>query len=186
VILVETKNAPAPAAPASLAAVHQQFARPLYGLCLRLLGNREAAEDAVGEVFVRLPRAMRTYDAAQPFANWLYRVASNHCMDLLRARRRERQFVSPEEEEALAVASPAASPLAELVDAERRARLHRAIEELPEPYRVPLVLRYFTGLDYGAIGGRLGLTSNHVGILLFRARQELRRALAGEQGDRKS
>jgi RNA polymerase sigma-70 factor (ECF subfamily) len=170
--------------PPDLAGIHQQFGRRLYGLCLHLLGNREAAKDAVNEIFVRLPRALRAYDASQVLAGWLYRMASNYCLDLLRARRRERQFFCSEEDQALAVASPAASPLAELMDAERRARLHRALEELPETYRVPLVLRYFTGLDYQAIGEQLGLTANHVGVLLFRAKQELRREL--EQGDRKS
>ena len=186
--LVESTEAAWPtereSAPVDVAAVHQQFARRLYGLCLGLLGNREAAEDAVSEIFLQLPRAMRTYDASLPFARWLFRVASNYCVDLLRARRRERQFVSSEEEVARAVASPAASPLAELMHAEGRARLYRAMEELPERYRVPLVLHYFTGLEYDAIGARLGLTPNHVGVLLFRARQELRRALAGGEGDR--
>jgi len=164
---------------ADLAEIYREFARPVYGLCLQMLGSKEAAQDAAGEVFARLPRALGSYDTTLPMANWLYRVASNYCLDLLRMRRREERYLADEPVEALPVASPEPSPLANLEDAEQRKALRSAIAGLPDKHRVPLVLHYFNGLDYDAIGREMGLKRGHVGTLLFRARQELRRVLSG-------
>ena len=69
------------------AGVYQEFHPTVLRLCHYMLGSREEAEDAANDIFVRLPRAIETYDSTQPFSRWLSRVASNYCVDLLRARR---------------------------------------------------------------------------------------------------
>src|SRR5688500_12610293 len=60
--------------------------RAVHGLCARLLGDREEARDAAQEAFVRAYSSLARYDAAQPFAPWVLRIARNHCLDLLRRR----------------------------------------------------------------------------------------------------
>lgn len=159
-------------------ALYRSHYRRVYGLCLRLLGGSAAAEDAAQEVFVRAYKALDRYDAAQPFAGWVLGIASNHCVDLLRRRTREPGLFDDLGADVAAVASEDVEALEMLVQNERGAGLRAAIDALPDRYRVPTVLAYFNECSYDEIAERLGITRNHVGVLLLRARQTLRRALA--------
>lgn len=161
-----------------LASIHARFSRRLLGLLAYLMGSREAGEDALGDVFVKLERALKTYDRSAPFEKWLFAVATRHCIDLLRRRRTEGTIFTVTETDQLAANEPSA--LSGLIESEQRDRIRGAILRLPVRYRVPLVLRYYEGASYQEIGERLGLDRNHVGTLLFRAKRELRRILAGE------
>ena len=164
-----------------LAGLYHTFGRRVLGLCRHLLGSPEAAEDARSEIFLRLPRAIDRYDPALPFDRWLLSVASHHCLDVLRRRRLEqRLFVAePEELEGVPVDSESGpSPLAAVLSDEGQERVRDAIRRLPERYRVSLVLRYYGELGYEEIATQLGVTRNHVAILIFRSKQALRRLLA--------
>jgi RNA polymerase sigma-70 factor (ECF subfamily) len=164
-----------------LAELYRTFGRRVLGLCRHLLGSPDGAEDARSEVFARLPRAIDHYDAALPFDRWLLSVTSHHCLDLLRRRRLEaRLFASePEEPETQAAGvDPGPSPLAALLAEEGQDRVRAGLARLPDRYRVVLVLRYYGELGYEEIAAQLGLTRNHVAILIFRGKQALRRLLA--------
>lgn len=150
-------------------------------LCRRLLGPGPAAEDAAQECFLRAQRGEASYDPAQPFRPWLLALVSHHCIDVLRRRSREGRLFSAADLEAGDLGDPGPSPLAVALDAEQRARLLGAIDALPDKYRVPLVLRYFQELDYASLAEALDVTRDHVGVLLFRARRQLRAAF--EEGE---
>jgi RNA polymerase sigma-70 factor (ECF subfamily) len=145
------------------------------------MGSTETAEDATSEVFLKLQRSIDSYDGSIAFPSWLLRVASNHCIDALRRKRREQQVIGEPEagSEPLEVAGPGPSPLSEVISLEQQAAIRHAIALLPENYRVPLVLRYYNDLGYDEIAQRLGLKRDHVAILLFRAKGKLRGVLAG-------
>jgi RNA polymerase sigma-70 factor, ECF subfamily len=167
-------------------AVYRHFHPRVFGLCRYLLGSGAEAEDAASEVFARLPRAMKSYDASLPFPRWLLSVTSHHCVDLLRKRQVEGRIFDPSEAEALQSASESPSPLQELLSAEARDGVRAAIEALPERYRLPLVLRYYNDLGYDEIAAALQLTRANVATLIFRAKKELRAALPrGAERDRK-
>jgi RNA polymerase sigma-70 factor (ECF subfamily) len=164
----------------ALGEIHHRYVRRVFGLCRYMLDSRESAEDATSEVFLKLQRSIASYDGSIPFPRWLLRVAGNQCIDVLRRRRRERQ-VMVEVEDSVAVieaTSSEPSPLGNVIRMAERAQVQAAIGRLPENYRVPLVLRYYTELSYDEIGQQLGLERNHVATLIFRAKQELRRKLA--------
>jgi len=153
----------------------------VFGLCLRLLGHTVQAEDATQEAFERIYRALDRYDATQPFVTWVLGVARNHCIDLLRHRRHgELRFGDETTERAEAQAAEAGG-VDLLVDAERNADVRAAIAALPEKYRVVIVLAYYSEASYDEIAASLGITRNHVGVLLLRAKQLLRRALASTE-----
>ena len=155
------------------------------GLCRYLLGSAAAAEDATSEVFLRVQRAMNTYDTTVPFQRWLFSIASHYCIDQLRRGRLEQRLFQPEDPESPEPAAPGgASPLTEFLAAEERARIRTAIEELPPKYRSVLALRYYVELDYNQIAAELGLTRAHVATLLFRAKKELRRVMERGPGGR--
>lgn len=152
--------------------------RQVRGLCRQLLGSTERAEDAAQESFVRAYRALATRDPALPFIAWIMRIARNHCLDLLRRRSREKALFGDEDVETVAVESGGKEGLGAALTAERAAEVNAAVAKLPERYRVPLALAYFGDQDYDEIAASLGITRNHVGVLLCRAKQLLRQALA--------
>ncbi len=78
----------------ALADLFQSFHPRVLGICRRFLGSTEA-EDASSEIFLRLPKAVRTYDSAMPFSRWLSSVVGHYCVDLLRKRRSEQRLFQP-------------------------------------------------------------------------------------------
>src|SRR6202022_1830154 len=164
----------------ALGEIYRRYVRRVFGLCRYMLKSRESAEDATSEVFLKLQRSIGTYDGSVPFPRWLLRVASNHCVDVLRRKQRERQVIVEAQEDAapLDVAGPELSPLSKVISAQQQAAVRQAIARLPENYRVPIVLRYYSDLGYDEIARQLRVKRNHVAILLFRAKRELRQAIA--------
>jgi len=162
----------------ALAEIYQRYVRRVFGLCRYMLDSRESAEDATSEVFLKLQRSIETYDASTPFVSWLLRVASNQCIDMLRSRRRGRKVIAElDGDNASEATSSEPSPLGALLGKEMRGQVRDTIARLPEHYRVPLVLRYYSEMSYDEIAQQLDLTRNHVATLIFRAKQELRRRL---------
>jgi RNA polymerase sigma-70 factor (ECF subfamily) len=159
--------------------LYRRFSRRVLGLCLRLLGSREDAEDAASEVFMKVRAAIDRYDPSRPFQPWLVGIASRHCLDRLRRRRRERLLFENEPAEPSVAGSPLPAPLAGVLAEEDRATVDAALGALPDRYRLPLVLRYQAEMSYDEIAEKLGWTRERVGVSLFRAKQSLRRALGG-------
>jgi len=164
----------------ALGEIYRRYVRRVFGLCRYMLDSRESAEDATSEVFLKLQRSIESYDGSIPFPRWLLRVAGNQCIDALRRQRRGRQVIVEVEDGATAVEAPSAqpSPLGAVMGKEERAQVRDAIARLPENYRLPLVLRYYSELSYDEIAQQLDLRRNYVAALIFRAKQELRRKLA--------
>ena len=158
--------------------IYKRFSRRVLGLCFHVLGAREDAEDATGEVFLRVRAALSRYDGSVPLGAWLTRIAVNHCVDRLRQRRREVRLFASDPDDAVDPRAPEPSPLAEILAEEERAAVAAAVAALPDRYRVPLALRYDAELTYDDIAERLGQTRQEVATSLFRAKQRLRRALA--------
>ncbi len=162
----------------ALGEIHGLYAKRVFGLCRYMLESRESAEDATSEVFLKLQRSIESYDGSIPFPRWLLRVAGNHCIDALRRRQRGRKvMVEAEDVTIIETPSPELSPLGAVIRAEEKAQVRDGIRRLPETYRVPLVLRYYGELTYDDIAQQLGLQRNSVAVLIFRAKQELRRKL---------
>jgi len=164
----------------ALEEIYRRYVGRVFGLCRYMLDSREGAEDATSEVFLKLQRTIESYDGSIPFPRWLLRVAGNQCIDALRRRRRGlKVFVEVEDGAAVIEATSAEpSPLGAVISKEERVQVRDTIARLPENYRVPLVLRYYSELSYDEIAEQLGLERNYVAALIFRAKQELRRRLA--------
>lgn len=164
----------------ALGEIYRRYVRRVFGLCRYMLESRESAEDATSEVFLKLQRSIDSYDDSIPFPRWLLRVAGNQCIDALRRQQRGRQVIV-EAQDGLAAIEPVSSepsPLSAVLSAEERAQVRDTIAGLPQNYRVPLVLRYYSELSYDEIAQQLGLERNYVAALIFRGKQEMRRRLA--------
>jgi RNA polymerase sigma-70 factor (ECF subfamily) len=163
----------------ALAEIYRRYVRRVMGLCRYMLGSRESAEDATSEIFLKLQRSIESYDGSIPFPRWLLRVAGNQCIDVLRRRQRGRKVFMDVADGAavMEAASSEPSPLGAVISMEERVQVRDTIARLPENYRVPLILRYYSELSYDEIAQQLDLERNNVAALIFRAKQELRRRL---------
>ncbi len=164
----------------TFAALYETHYRQVRALCRQLLGSAERADDAAQEAFMRAYRGFAGYDPAQSFGPWIMRIARNHSLDLLRRRRFEPAAFGTEAEEAAAAEADDTDGLGELLTAERARSVQAAVSALPERYRVPLALAYFADASYDEIAAELGITRTHVGTLLCRAKQALRKTLTEE------
>ena len=153
----------------------------VFNLCRYLLGSSDTAQDATQEVFLRAQERFSAYDPSRPLSSWLTAIASNYCIDLLRRRTLERRLFEADMMDDLKPASPGPSPLGQLLSSERGAELRDALAALPDQYRVPLVLAYYSELGYDEIGAMLGLVRNTVGTLIFRGKQLLRQNMRRER-----
>lgn len=148
----------------------------VFGLALRMLGDRDTAMDVTSTVFMKAYRAFERYDPRRPARHWLIRIAVNECISAGRARTRERARRAPADD-ANAVADAAATPDERLVAREERGRVRAAVAALDEPYRSVTVLRYFNGMSLDEIATITGRPRATVGVQLLRARGLLKRAL---------
>ena len=156
--------------------IYRQYASPIYRLCRRALPSREDAEDATMEIFVKVREKLGHYDPSRPFTAWLYKVAANHCWDILR-RRRVRQDLETGEVESLPLEHPDASQLERMVEQQTSLDVRTALASLPPRARMALVLRYYADMSYDEIAEALGVRRAFVGVVLLRARHQLREAL---------
>ena len=158
--------------------LYRGYAPAIFRFCRRALPSREDAEDATNEVFMKVRQKLGTYDSSRPFTAWLYKVASNHCWDMLR-RRRIRQDLETGDVETLPLEHPDPGQL-ERLQAEHTSKEVRAgLDKLPDRARMALVLRYFGDMSYDEIAETLGVRRAFVGVLLLRARHQLREILQG-------
>lgn len=160
--------------------IYRQFARPIYRFCRRALPSREDAEDSTMEIFLKVREKLNQYDSSRPFNAWLYKVATNHCWDILR-RRRFRQDMETGEVENLPLEHPDPGQLERLVEERTGQEVRAALASLPSRARMALVLRYYSDMSYDEIAEALGLRRAFVGVVLLRARHQLREAL-GQRG----
>ncbi len=149
----------------------------VLGLCRRILGPNSDPQDAAQEVFERGYRNFRKYRADDPFEHWIGAIARNHCIDLLRQRRRLESLFQANTEEAEAE-DPAQEGVGMLISAHTAQAVTAAVDGLTDQYRLPLVLAYYADASYEDIAQTLGISRNHVGVLLLRGKKQLRRALA--------
>jgi RNA polymerase sigma-70 factor (ECF subfamily) len=146
--------------------LYRRYARPVFGLALRRLGDRGRAEDAVQETFASIWRAARTYKPERgPGGPWLYAVARNAIVD--RSRARTELPVETPEEESLTAGPP------EQAEAGWVAwRVHRALEELNQNERSVIELAYWSGLSQSEVAEYLGIP---LGTVKTRTRAALAR-----------
>jgi len=161
------------------AELHRVHAPALFRFCRGALRTKEDAEDATIEIFMKLPQKLGSYDPSRPFRGWLYKVASNHCWDMLRRRRNRQDLETLEDLERLPLKSQDPGQLERMLSEHAAEELRGGLAKLSDRSRMALVLRYFGDMSYGEIAEALGLRKALVGVLLLRARQQLRNALDG-------
>jgi RNA polymerase sigma factor (sigma-70 family) len=159
--------------------LYREYAPAIFRFCRRAMPTREDAEDATMDIFVKVRQKLSQYDDTRPFSAWLYTVAANHCWDLLR-RRKLRQDLETGEVENMPLEHPDPGQLEQLVQQRTSQEIRRAMDKLPSRSRMALVLRYYSDMSYDDIASTLGVRRTFVGVVLLRARHQLRETLEGK------
>jgi RNA polymerase sigma-70 factor (ECF subfamily) len=157
--------------------LYRNFAPAIFRFCRRALPTREDAEDATMEIFMKLRDKLGQYDRTRSFSAWLYKVAANHCWDMLR-RRKIRQDKETDDLENVPLEHPDPSQLDRLIEQRTSEEVRKALDTLGGRARMALVMRYYSDMSYDEIADALGVRRAFVGVVLLRARHDLRSALS--------
>jgi RNA polymerase sigma-70 factor (ECF subfamily) len=163
----------------------ERYQHRLVGIMYHLVGSHDEAEDLAQEVFLRIYRTRQKYTPKAKFGTWLFTIANNLALNVLRDRKRKPrvplattetgvQGVRPEEQLAVDKAPP---PGYELQHGELVGVIRKALDDLNERQKMAIVLNKFEDMGYEEIADVMGLSSKAVKSLLSRARGKLRAAL---------
>jgi RNA polymerase sigma-70 factor (ECF subfamily) len=170
-------SAQQPISPEELRDCYSAHYQHVLRICRRFFRNRQDAEDAAAEVFLKLCRALHQRDAALPLRPWLSQVAGHHCIDKLRQTKRERSLSVEKVDIGGIPDRRTPSPLSQILRKDEQRRVREQLIRLPQNYRVALILRYYKRMSYSEIARVLNTHLPGVKIMLFRAKRYLRRNL---------
>ena len=162
----------------AIAVLYDRYRHVLFGLILRILNNREEAEDVLQEVFIQVWRRAADFDETRgrPFT-WLVTLARSRAIDRLRSlAARERVAVAGSREETEEVSDAASDAFR----SEQRGLVNSALDQLPEEQKHPLVLAYFEGLTQSEIAARLDAPLGTIKTRMRSGLTKLREVLSGK------
>jgi RNA polymerase sigma-70 factor (ECF subfamily) len=150
----------------------------------RIVGDRTRAEDVAQETFLAAFRSLPGFRVDARFSTWLYRIAVNKCRDFLRSQAGDRHVSLPDEDgeagpEPAGTSSDHRTPEDRLLDEHRARQIAEALGRLAPVYREAFVLKHVEGLSYDEMTEVLGVEGSTLRMRVYKARQELSRALAG-------
>jgi RNA polymerase sigma factor (sigma-70 family) len=166
--------------PAAFEALVRRHQGPIYNFCLRMLGQADDAADVAQETFVQLYSHFRQLNARDSLAPWLFRVARNRCIDIIRRRRTVPLLAADDSDENNQAIDPAdddplPEELAERADLQRV--LSNAIATLPPTYAEVVALRYAVDRSFAEIALILDIDEGAARVRFHRAKALLRRHL---------
>lgn len=150
----------------------------INNLCYRYLFDMEEARDATQDVFIKAYHGLKNWEPKAQFHTWLYRIAINHCLNLLR-RRKIVKFQTLD--------SPSSKPLISsnagderLMQKQHELRIKKYINRLPESQRTVIILYFYQQLSYREIADVLKISLSSVESRLFRAKKKLAKIIRSE------
>ena len=153
------------------------YEKNVYNIALRMVGDPDDAADMTQETFIKAYRALSSFRGDSKFSSWLYRIASNVCLDFLRSRSRHPQVslstVDEDDRATFELPDMRQNPEEQLMKKLGMEAVRRGLEQLPEQQRQILVLRELGGLSYAELAQTLGLEEGTVKSRIFRARKRL-------------
>lgn len=178
---------------ALLTAIYREYSGPIHSYASRLLGNNEDADDITQEVFIRVHGHLTELRDPARVKSWLYRIATNLCMDMLRRRSRTRRIfgiavsLGPEPDDgehtpAREVAHPGSTaPIDQVAE---RDHIAGALRQMPPKYATCLMLHSAQGLSYREIADILGISPGAAAVRLTRARDLFSKHYNALRGER--
>lgn len=155
-----------------------KYEKTVYNLALRMVGDRDDAFDMTQEAFIKAYGSLSSFRGDSKFSVWIYRIATNVCLDFLRSKSRKQQVsltVSDDDDEdaQLDIPDPKADPEQQLMQKMSMQSVEEGLKTLPDKQRQILVMRELGGMSYAEIGKALSLEEGTVKSRIFRARKRL-------------
>jgi RNA polymerase sigma-70 factor (ECF subfamily) len=148
--------------------------RKVFNVAYKFVGKHDEAEDLTQDIFLKIFKALKTFDRRANFQTWIISISRNLCIDHYRSVRKERQTIARDvDSNDLQPATPERGPYAQAEHQDLRAQLRQALETLPITLRTAVVLRDLQELSYQEIADRLGLPEGTVKSRINRGRIEL-------------
>jgi len=175
---------------AEFARLVDAYSGPIYRLGLRMLGREQDAEDVLQNTFLQALTHISNFEGRSSLSTWLYRIAANEALMLLRRKRPEVSIDDSDSDDDRDGLSPAefvdwgALPEEELLSSEGKKALDQAVQNLPETLRMVFILRDIQELSIRDTADALGLSETNVKTRLLRARLNLREQLSAYYGER--
>ena len=155
----------------------------LHGILYRMVRDQEETQDLVQEAFIKAYNALSSFNKQYSFSTWLFKIASNNCIDHLRKKRLSTTSIdTPIETKDGSITQDipdsSYSPEMDIIRNEMITTIHDAIDQLPEKYREVINLRHKQDRSYDEIAIELELPIGTVKARIFRAREILKKALS--------
>ena len=150
----------------ALAAVYQEFNQGVFAYCMKILADRQLAEDVVQETFLKVREHAQSIQRIESFRSWVFRIARNEALMQLRKRRSNGQI----EDESVWSEE---TPHQQFVALERSEIVNRLLGSLKHEYREVLLLLVYENMSYAEIASGTGATESSVKSRIFRARKEM-------------
>lgn len=150
----------------------KRYEKQIYSLAYRLTNNLEDAKDLAQEAFTKIYLVLEKYDPERPFFPWMYKVANNIIYSHLRSQKNQSQEISLDKviEFSPLIPDKETHPEEYSTTKETQRLVQQAITDLPEKYRMPLILKYMEDLSYKSIGEILDLPVSTIETRLYRGR----------------
>jgi RNA polymerase sigma-70 factor (ECF subfamily) len=156
----------------------RQHWRKVFNLAYKFVGRHDEAEDLTQDIFLKIFKALHTFDRRANFQTWLISISRNLCIDHYRSVRKERETMARDvDASTLAPVARERGPLGELEQLDLRQLIRHALNELPPPLREAVMLRDLQEFSYQEIAARLHLPEGTVKSRINRGRIELARQL---------
>ncbi|GAB4428816.1 MAG: RNA polymerase sigma factor SigW [Bacteroidia bacterium] len=161
----------------------KKYRKSVYYMLLKMVKNPDDAEDLTQEAFAKAFNSIEKFDSKFAFSTWLFRIATNNCIDFIRKKRVQTVSIdAPVEGDdgssmRYDVRDDDLDPNDAMLKSQRRRYLMMAIERLPEKYRTLVELRYFQEYSYEEVAQELDIPLGTVKAQLFRARELLNQEL---------
>ena len=154
----------------------------IYNLIYRMMRNKGEVEDLTQEAFIKAFSSLRSFNEEYAFSTWLYKIATNNCIDYIRKKKLEtfsidKPIVSKDSEVTFEVPDTTYQPDKALIAQQRKELIEEAIKSLPEKYRRVIMLRHHQDKNYEEIAKILKVPIGTVKAHIFRAREMLYRYL---------
>lgn len=155
--------------------IYSRYHRSVYNVCYRMLGQRDDAQEATQETFLRVYQALGRFNGHYQLGPWIVRIATNVCLDHLRLRKRRPQDVTSIDALEQRPGAGTDDPEQVLLKRAEGDKVRAVLSSLPPAHRAAIVLRDYEGLPYREIALTLGISEGQVKALLHRARKRFRR-----------
>jgi RNA polymerase sigma-70 factor (ECF subfamily) len=157
-----------------------QYSERVYNHAYRMLGNREDAEEATMDVFLKVHKGLSDFRGDAKLSTWIWKITVNVCLSR-RSKRKSEMVITEADNPEETIVDPSLNPEEWYIKEEAREELARRIAQLPEQEATAVALFYLEGMNYGEIAAILSAPPGTVATALYRGRDKLRRKLSLER-----